>query len=206
MDGESFIVEFEAIDGYVRQSLSIENFGKYMMISCPSDEVMKKIHRPYSILISQTDYQCKILHRFKEAYKNCYSESSSRSLDKREEEMSSSVRSSQLIFCIKDYRNGDFTRFMFNSWAEKKFSVMGPYGRGLRLRPGSKGFYIIIAAGTGVLPFIDLFQYLLHRTLLRLVAARIGDVGARKLNEERVDYEELAGTKILFVGSFQSRK
>lgn len=83
---------------------------------------------------------------------------------------------------------------------------MGPYGRGLRLRPGTKGFYVIIAAGTGVLPFIDLFQYLLQRTLLRLIAARAGDVAVRKLNEERVNYEELVGTKILFVGSFQSPK
>ena len=78
---------------------------------------------------------------------------------------------------------------MFSSWAEKRFSLMGPYGRGLRLRPGSKGFYIIIAAGTGILPFIDLFQYLLHRTLLRLVAARAGEVSAKKLNEERVNYD-----------------
>ena len=77
------MVDFEAIDGYVKQSYSVECFGKYMMISCPSDEIMKKVYRPYSILVSQTDYQCKILHRFKEAYKNYYSSSSSRSLDKK---------------------------------------------------------------------------------------------------------------------------
>lgn len=58
---------------------------------------------------------------------------------------------------------------MFSTQVEKKFSIMGPYGRGLRLKPKSRGFYIIIAAGTGVLPFIDLFHFLLQKTLLRLI-------------------------------------
>lgn len=60
---------------------------------------------------------------------------------------------------------------------------MGPYGRGLRLNSEVKGFFIIIAAGTGVLPFIDLFQFMLQRTLLKLVTARGGEVAGRKLNE-----------------------
>lgn len=83
---------------------------------------------------------------------------------------------------------------------------MGPYGRGLRLQKGTKGFFIIIAAGTGINPFIDLFQFMLQRTLLRLVGARAGESVVRKLNEEGVDYDDLSGLKILFVGSFQSSK
>jgi NAD(P)H-flavin reductase len=51
---------------------------------------------------------------------------------------------------------------------------MGPYGRGLRLKNISKGFYIIIAAGTGILPFIDLFHFLLQKTLLKLIGMRAG--------------------------------
>lgn len=44
-----------------------------MMVSCPSEEVIGKVQRPYSLIMSLTDYQCRILHRFKEAYKNYYS-------------------------------------------------------------------------------------------------------------------------------------
>lgn len=59
---------------------------------------------------------------------------------------------------------------------------MGPYGRGLRLKSTSKGFYIIIAAGTGILPFIDLFHFMLQKTLLRLIASRGGESVAKKIN------------------------
>lgn len=71
---------------------------------------------------------------------------------------------------------------MFSSQVEKKFTILGPYGRGLRLKPKSKGYYIIVAAGTGILPFIDLFHFLLQKTLIKLVASRSGDIEARKLN------------------------
>jgi NAD(P)H-flavin reductase len=63
---------------------------------------------------------------------------------------------------------------------------MGPYGRGLRLHPKSKGYYIIIAAGTGILPFIDLFHFLLQKTLLWLIQEMVGEEIAKKLNEEKV--------------------
>lgn len=89
-----------------------------------------------------------------------------------------------LTFCVKRYRSGVFTNFMFSSWKDKTFSINGPYGRGLRLKGKMKnGFYIIIAAGTGVLPFIDLFHYLLLKTLYKLVVQKAGEVTAKKINE-----------------------
>ena len=112
-----------------------------------------------------------------------------------------------LTFCIKRYRNGVFTNFMFSSWKDRTFSISGPFGRGLRLKGRMKnGFYIIIAAGTGILPFIDLFHYLLLRTLLKLINIKAGQVTSKKVNEERIDYTELDNIKILFIGSFQSPK
>lgn len=36
-------------------------------------------------------------------------------------------------------------------------------GYGLALNPSDKGHYVIIAAGTGVLPFLDFFYYLLKK-------------------------------------------
>jgi hypothetical protein len=47
----------------------------------------------------------------------------------------------------------------------------------------SKGYYIIIAAGTGVLPFMDLFNYLLKKTLLKLIAEKAGPDTARNINK-----------------------
>lgn len=84
-------------------------------------------------------------------------------------------KKSALRFCIKKYKNGTFTQFLFSSQADKKFSIMGPYGRGLRLNSKSAGYYIIIAAGTGILPFIDLFHYMLLKTLLELIGAMAGE-------------------------------
>lgn len=64
---------------------------------------------------------------------------------------------------------------MFSSWKDKVFSINGPYGRGLRMKGHMKnGFYVVIAAGSGVLPFIDLFHYLLLKTLYKLVAKKAG--------------------------------
>jgi NAD(P)H-flavin reductase len=58
---------------------------------------------------------------------------------------------------------------MFSSQTERKFKIEGPYGRGLRLKPASKGYFIMIAAGTGVTPFVDLFHFLFLKTLLKLI-------------------------------------
>jgi predicted ferric reductase len=116
------------------------------------------------------------------------------------------VKKSTLRLCMKKYKNGVFTQFLFSSQSDKKFSVMGPYGRGLRLTRKSTGFYIIIAAGTGILPFIDLFHFLLQKTFLELIAEMSGEEVAKKLNEEKVDYGQLDGIKILLIGSFEGPK
>lgn len=187
MEGGAYLVHFDAKDGYVKQSLKVENFGKYMMISCPSEEIIGKAQRPYSIIVSLSEYQMRILDRLKDSYKYYYHGSSSSSMDKKSfsnrSDIERALNSSTLTFCIREYRDGLFTNFMLKSQAEKTFSLMGPFGRGLKLRPRSKGFFIIIGAGTGVLPFIDLFQFLLQKTLYRLIAAKAGDVSAKKLNE-----------------------
>jgi hypothetical protein len=180
-----------------------------MMVSCPSEEVLGKEQRPYSLLISLGNQQQNILHRFKESYKHYYNaDSSSMQLgrNKSQNAFDANERKSALTFCIKKYKNGLFTKFMFSTQSEKKFSIMGPYGRGLRLKGSSKGYFVIIAAGTGILPFVDLFHFLLQKTLLKLINAKAGDITSKKLNEERIDYGDLEGVRILFIGSFNSSK
>lgn len=65
MESDTYLAQFEAKDGYLKQSLRVENFGKYMMLSCPTEEIIGKVQRPYSIIISLCDYQHRIMERFK---------------------------------------------------------------------------------------------------------------------------------------------
>ena len=132
--------------------------------------------------MSLSEYQCRILQRFKESYKTYYMDSTHSLIDENQDYLENST--STLTFCIKRYRSGVLTNFMFSSWKDKAFTINGPYGRGLRLKGKMKnGFYVIIGAGTGVLPFVDLFHYLLLKTLYRLVAQKAGEVTAKKINE-----------------------
>lgn len=81
----------------------------------------------------------------------------------------SSVLSNRLTFMVKSYKSGEFTNFMLKSKGDKFFEITGPFGRGMQLKPKSKGVIIIIAAGTGILPFIDFFAYMFQKTVLDLI-------------------------------------
>ena len=74
----------------------------------------------------------------------------------------------------------------------------------MRLKPQSKGLIIIIAAGTGILPFIDFFAYMFQKTLLNLIRDKAGDSACRKANEDNADFSGLDDLKVLFIGSFLS--
>lgn len=110
---------------------------------------------------------------------------------------------------IKEYRDGLFTKFLFNSAVGKKYSITGPYvniliiqGKGLSLKPSTRGYYIFIGVGSGVTPYIDLFNYLLQKTLIELIAHKAGEFKARRVNSENISFSALSDLKILFIGSF----
>jgi len=46
-------------------------------------------------------------------------------------------------------------------------SVKGPLGSGFNMDIRKGGNYVIICNGTGILPFLDLFYYLLKSTLMK---------------------------------------
>ncbi len=83
--------------------------------------------------------------------------------------MENAALSNRLTFMIKSYKSGEFTNFMLKSKGDKFFEITGPFGRGMQLKPQSKGVIIIIAAGTGILPFIDFFAYMFQKTVLNLI-------------------------------------
>lgn len=62
---DGHMVTFENESGYVRQLLKVENFGKYVMMSCPNEEILSRIQRPYTLMISLCETQKKITDKFK---------------------------------------------------------------------------------------------------------------------------------------------
>ena len=66
---------------------------------------------------------------------------------------------------IKNYKlqNGLSAKFFNDEGA--LYGLTGPLGKGLGLMPSSKGTYIVFAAGTGVLPFVDMVARLLRQEL-----------------------------------------
>lgn len=43
--------------------------------------------------------------------------------------------------------------------------IKGPFGLGLELKAHSVGKYILFAGGTGILPFLDLLDFLLKKSI-----------------------------------------
>ena len=75
-----------------------------------------------------------------------------------------------LPLVIKKYDTpGAFSAVLHESLSTS-FSVMGPHGKGLQLNANSTGSYVIFVGGTGVLPFLDLFDFLLRKGVNTLIS------------------------------------
>jgi NAD(P)H-flavin reductase len=54
----------------------------------------------------------------------------------------------------------------------KNYVIKGPYGMGLGLNPESEGLHIAFVGGTGILPFLDLFDYLLKKAIITVAKGK----------------------------------
>ena len=63
---------------------------------------------------------------------------------------------------------------VFHDSSSKTFRIEGPHGKGLQLKSNSEGKYVIFAGGTGILPFLDFFDYLLRKIVIKLIATKFG--------------------------------
>lgn len=61
---------------------------------------------------------------------------------------------------VKRYEKGRFSSFIHDMQIGEEVEARGPLGPGLRLATTSTGKHLAIAAGTGVLPFLDLIHLL----------------------------------------------
>jgi len=69
---------------------------------------------------------------------------------------------------IKNYNLQDGLSSRFYEDNDGLFGLTGPLGKGLGLLPTSKGVHIAFAAGTGILPFVDMVAKLLLQEMKNL--------------------------------------
>jgi len=92
--------------------------------------------------------------------------------------------SSELPFIIKYYESETgFSKFIHNpDNTDLIYKIMGPYGTGLELTRESDGLHVIVAGGTGILPFMDLLNFLLMREMYNILLQRKGEDIAAPIN------------------------
>jgi len=99
----------------------------------------------------------------------------------------------RIPFIIKKYHKKDaFSRNLHNTLPMSKqsnFLIQGPLGRGLELLGRPKGKHIILACGTGLLPFLDLLNYILMKSMYDIVKEKIDSSLAESLNVFKESYD-----------------
>jgi len=101
--------------------------------------------------------------------------------------------SDTITFVIKQYHNPKalaLSKFMHTDLDESKSILMnGPVGTGLELSTDSKGIHYIFAMGTGVLPFIDLLNFILFKSMYLALKQKHGSKIAQQIDFHGADYE-----------------
>ena len=68
-----------------------------------------------------------------------------------------------LEFLIKQVPGTNNLSKFIHTISHKPYEITGPYGMGLQIEDNAKGNYYIACCGTGILPFLDLFEFLFKR-------------------------------------------
>lgn len=105
------------------------------------------------------------------------------------------LASNLLPLIIKRYDFPNALSAMLHDSNHETFDVQGPMGTGLELHAGCNGTYIIICGGTGILPFVDLLDYLLKKSIYTVLLNKFGRHTADKVNPCMEDYENTFGNK-----------
>lgn len=87
------------------------------------------------------------------------------------------------------------------------FKIEGPVGRGLELTPATSGNHVIICAGTGILPFIDLLNLFLWKNMYDLVKKTAGANKAEEMNILKIPFDSFMNDlNIKFIGAFPNEE
>ena len=87
--------------------------------------------------------------------------------------------------------------------AKMHIDIRGPYGLGLGIDPKSKGHFVIIGGGTGILPFLDLFFMLLKKITYSYFEAQNKEV-ARKFKSKNYSRIWDHDFSVTFYGAFRN--
>ena len=112
--------------------------------------------------------------------------------------------SETLTLIIKAYdRPKALSQILKNTPKQSKIKITGPVGQGLPLPSNFSGTIAIIAAGTGILPFIDLLD-LLYKKAIFEVLKKTGKEASLSIIQPVQDYSRLfpGGTKFSLFCSF----
>jgi NAD(P)H-flavin reductase len=109
-----------------------------------------------------------------------------------------------ISFGIKPYNTSTALSKKIVTHAKKlstQFKVEGPFGVGLDLNKAFSGKCVIIAFGTGILPFLDLFDFLFKKTVYSIFKQKGMDVNMVEPNQ---DYESFfPNANFTFYGAFR---
>ena len=119
--------------------------------------------------------------------------------------------SNNLTFVIKQYHNPKSTPlsgYLHNSLGESSAVLInGPVGRSLEILDNAKGTHYAFAVGTGILPFMDLLNFLLFKSMYLALKLEFGPEVAQKISpsdSHGADYENTlsGGFKLVLVVAY----
>jgi len=117
-----------------------------------------------------------------------------------------------LPFIIKKYDfPAAFSRRLhqvdINNIRDNAVYIEGPVGRGLELSENARGTHVIFAAGTGILPFMDLLNYMLMKSIHEVLTKK-NNVLAESMNVYEEGYSKTLDSSfnIVLCGSFASER
>jgi len=79
----------------------------------------------------------------------------------------------QLIVKYYPYSKQGISKQLFNFGENDEYFIKGSVGKGLDLGPTSSGNHVFFCGGTGVLPFLDTFAYVLRKKLAQFDKAHM---------------------------------
>ena len=117
--------------------------------------------------------------------------------------------SENITFVVKRYHNPNspaLSEFMHTKMnGLKSVLIRGPVGTGLELHSHSRGVHYVFAVGTGMLPFMDLFNFILFKSMYLALKKKFGAKVAQQIDYGRAnDYETAlsGGFKLVLYGAF----
>lgn len=139
-------------------------FGRHYYLSPPNEDNFK----PYTQVVSLSN-EC---FEFRESLLRLFE--MREDLNVRKEAVSDKLQLptfiNELTFAIKPYRlRPNAVSVKLTSVSESsQISLKGPFGQGLGLNNDFNGRSVIITVGTGILPFLDLFDFLLKKAIYQV--------------------------------------